>query len=511
MSDAPAPPAPAPPATGRVGRNIASNYLALGAQVAFVLLTVPYIVGRRGAEAFGAFAIVLAVAGYVRLLDLGLGPAIARFVARARDPRELNGIVAAGLAVLGLAALLGLAAGLAVAATAPAIFGDTPGLALALGAASVSTALQVPLNAFTNVLYGLERIVERNAMIVARVVGAALGLVIAIELGGGLAAFVIAMVSAELAVMVGQAVYCLVRVPGLRPRPRDITRARLRELAGFSVAVLGLSLATQIALYTDGLVVGAAIGVAAVAVYTVAARLVEGAAQLLAQISDVFMPIFARLHAGADEARNRQLVDAGTRATLVLGFPLVALLIGLGEPIVGLWVGEGFEASWPVLAMLAGGLAFGAPLRFAVLWSIGAGRHGRVAAYAIGDALANLALSIALVGPLGIEGVALATLIALAISNGFLIPRLIFRELGLSLWACWVRPLLTAAALVAPFALLMRLVLTPALERSDLAMLGVAALWLALGTALVAAVLLTGAERRAVAGRLGLARRAQAA
>ena len=39
-------------------------------------------------------------------------------------------------------------------------------------------------------------------------------------------------------------------------------------------------------------------------------------------------------------------------------------------------------------------------------------RHGPVAWMALGSALANIALSVALVGPYGVEGVALGTLIA---------------------------------------------------------------------------------------------------
>lgn len=498
-------------ASRRIARSIASNYVALGAQIAFVLFAAPYLTGRRGLEAFGAFAIVLAVAGYIRLLDLGIGPATAREVARARDAAELNGVVAAGLGVLAAAGVVGLALGLAAAALSGRLFGDVPGLGTALAAATASTAVQVPLNAFTNVLYGLERIVERNAFIVLRVVGAAAAVIIAVELGGGLAAFVTAMVAAELGAMLVQAGYCLVRVPGLRPRPGHLRRRVLTDMGRFSVAVLGLSLATQIALYTDGLVIGVALGVAAVGVYTVAARLVEGGAQLLAQVSDVFLPIFSRLDASDAHARSRGLVDAGTRATLILGYPLVALLIGLGEPIVRLWVGGGFEDAWIPLALLAGGLAFGAPLRFAVLWAIGAGRHGRVAVYAIADALGNLALSIALVGSLGIDGVALATLVALAISNGWLIPRLILRRLELPFWRTYLRPLLLAAALVTPFTLLMRFVATPAVDGSPLLTLAVGAAWLVAGTALLAAALLRRPERDAVAALLRAPRRPAAA
>ena len=56
----------------------------------------------------------------------------------------------------------------------------------------------MPLNIFGNVLFGLHRLVERNAFLVARVLGSAIAIVVTIELGGGLVAFVTAAAATEL-------------------------------------------------------------------------------------------------------------------------------------------------------------------------------------------------------------------------------------------------------------------------------------------------------------------------
>ena len=148
---------------------------------------------------------------------------------------------------------------------------------------------------------------------------AAVALVVAVESGGGLAVFVGAIAATELLVMIGQAIWCLARIDGLKVRRRYATRAALRTMIPFSGSMLAIGVATQIAVYSSGLVVAAALGAAAVAVYTVAVRAVDAAILLLAQFSDVFLPVFARLQRDDDKSSAAMLLRLGTRMALIVG------------------------------------------------------------------------------------------------------------------------------------------------------------------------------------------------
>ena len=53
----------------------------------------------------------------------------------------------------------------------------------------------------------------------------------------------------------------------------------MREIAPFTAAMLALSIAAQITYYSGNIVVGAALGASSAAVFSVAARLVEGVTQ----------------------------------------------------------------------------------------------------------------------------------------------------------------------------------------------------------------------------------------
>jgi len=504
IGDAPDPGvAVTPVGARRMAWSIAANYTSLAASILFFIVLLPYVNARLGSDALGAWTIVLSAVGYLRLLDLGIGPATARFVAQSPTADETNRIVATNIAILAIAGLLATiaAAGLIVAATT-GVFGHQHGLTAAMAIATVSTALQVPLNIFGNVLFGLHRLVERNAFLVARVLGSAIAIVVTIELGGGLVAFVTAAAATELAVMVVQAVYCTVRIHTLRPRPRHIEWHRAPALARFSGAVGAMTVAAQILFYSDALVIGAARGPHAAGVYAPAMRGAEGASSVLSQFVDVFMPVFAGLQVDQREDRSRMLLERGMRISVVTGFPLLALLIGLGSPLLQAWVGDGFGGAVAPLAMLAGALVFTAPLRFGVIWAIGTGRLRRVAITTIGEAVANLTLSIALVGPLGLSGVALATLIAATVANGVIMPNFILPDAGLGRWTTFWRPVSIGIAAMLPAVALLRYVVTPAVVGSR-PLTGLATVGSIVACAAVlGALLLTRDERTMVIRRL---------
>jgi O-antigen/teichoic acid export membrane protein len=500
--DTQGPETPERPPQGRFGSAIASNYVALVVQVVVLLALTPFIVGERGRETLGAWAIVLAVSGYIRLLDLGFGQATSRYMATHADRLERQVLLASSMAVLSVVGLVGIVGGVCVAAASDSLFGPQEGLPGALALMSIATGLQVPLNTYGNALFGLRRIVTRNGFVVARSLGGAAAIVITIAAGGGLMAFVTAQATTELAVMAVQAIYCHRRIPDLHAAPRDVDRHRIREIAGFSAASFGLSVATQLAFYSDGLIIGGALGAVAVGIYSVAARIADGTSLLLSQFADVFLPEFAKHDATDRLDRSRRLFVGGVRTTLFVGYPLVGLMMALGGPLVTLWVGDGFEEAWTPLALLAGTLAVTSPLRFGMLWAIGAGRHGRIATYAIVESLCNIVFSIILVGSMGIDGVALSTFVTISVTNGWVVPRLIGRGLEVSLRRTYIRPIAIATLSLVPLGIATRLAVAPAVNGEPLLTVLAAVGWLAAALAVLAVTVLRPEDRAWLRGRV---------
>ena len=83
-----------------------------------------------------------------------------------------------------------------------------------------------------------------------------------------------------------------------------------------------------------------------------------------------------------------------------------------------------------------------------MLWAIAANRHGRLARIALIEAGINLVLSIGLGIAFGLIGVAAASCVTFLISNGVVMPRLLFPMLGLNWRICFLRPILLSSLVV---------------------------------------------------------------
>jgi O-antigen/teichoic acid export membrane protein len=217
-----------------------------------------------------------------------------------------------------------------------------------------------------------------------------------------------------------------------RGRPR---RELVRTVFSFSSALVVVNLASQIQSQTDEIVIGIFLPVASVTPYSIARRL-SGLPQILTnQFVKVLMPLASQLTATDERHQLRSLYLTSARLTLALDVPLVCGLIVLGRSFLMVWVGAEYASAAPLLAILAI-----ASLVDTSMWPAsnilqGMSRHRPLAIFAIGSALVNLLLSIWLVHPLGVAGVALGTLIPTSIECVCFVTPYAMRQNGVSLRA----------------------------------------------------------------------------
>jgi O-antigen/teichoic acid export membrane protein len=185
----------------------------------------------------------------------------------------------------------------------------------------------------------------------------------------------------------------------------------VREVTTFSLYLFVISIAAHIWFNLDSLVIGAALGTSAVAIYAVAFRLADYQRQLCSQFNDLLFPVVVRMGASDPrEAMAAMLIDS-TRVALSLVAIVSICVIGFGAPLIELWLGNGFDgAVLPLYVLALAGVAM-VGLGPVGVFLLGTGRHRLVALCAVTEAVCNLVLSLLLVGPLGTFGVALGTAI----------------------------------------------------------------------------------------------------
>ncbi len=437
----------------RFRRSVLTNYLNTATTAVVALVMTPVLVHGLGTEAYGIWVLAGSLALYLELLEFGFGLATVKFVAHHSSLNDRPGLVRVVatsfwiLAVPGVIALV-LGAGIALAFshifTVPADL-ETAAAVVVLVIA-FDLALSIPSDTFGGTLLGLQRFDLVNGTLMVVLVAQAVSWFLVLEAGGGLVE--LAVVTVALSLLGQLARYLLARrlVPGISVARRYFDRELVRPLAGLS-AWLAISQTSLLVIQRlDVVIVGVVLGVRAAAVYAVGQKLAFAVERFVMPTVKMFFPWSSELAAREDEPGLRSSLLTGTRLSLAVGAPLCLALILFAEPVIHAWVGSGFEEAGRVVVFLAAATVAAALGRTGLLMLQGVGRARPTALIAFGEAVANVTLAIVLAHLMGVDGVALAALIAAAAANAAFAVPYACRHFGVSP-ALLVRSLLRAHAL----------------------------------------------------------------
>ena len=447
----------------RVAAGTASNVLGRVVVLASRIAVTPVIVHAVGATDYGVWILVGSIASFGAILELGISAGLVKYVAEhsARsETGEAARIVAAGAWLYRLLAAFFAATGLAIALLAPVVLGlegEPAELARALGiVASVDLGLSMLSLAPMSVLRGLQRFPTVNAI----QAGAAL-LGVALTVAVVLADRGIVEVSAAWALATGASAAAFT-LAARRAAPEHMAggarrdRERILRLIRFSRSIAVVQVAVNMQGRLDAVVIAAALPVRMVTPYSFAQRLADGTRIATDQFGKVLLPLASEVSASREPAAVRELFLTSTRLTIAIAVGVGLPVALLGGPILDIWVGDEFAGYGTLVAILACAAVVDLPSypAAAILQSLE--RHGPIAWMAMGSAIANVGLSIALVGPWGVEGVAAGTLIASAVEILVFVVPYAARVVGVS-----ARELLTGVVLrlVLPAAVLAGLLL----------------------------------------------------
>jgi O-antigen/teichoic acid export membrane protein len=237
-----------------------------------------------------------------------------------------------------------------------------------------------------------------------------------------------------------------------------VDREAFYHMANFSSATMLVIVAARLRFQTDEIVIGSMLSAAAITYFSIGARIMDYAFQVVVTLAQLFIPMSSQSEALGNMDRVRKIYIAGNRACALTTFPIIATVLILGKSIIEVWVGRKYVAlSYPVLVTLAIPMTLLMAQAASGRILMGMGRHRQIAAVALIEGVGNLILSIALVRPLGIVGDALGTAIPLAFTMLYFFPRHMRKQLGVPvrtfLREAYTLPLL----LVLPFAAILLL------------------------------------------------------
>ncbi|MGE0144522.1 MAG: lipopolysaccharide biosynthesis protein [Planctomycetota bacterium] len=425
-----------------VARNVLSNWAGflVNAVVAFQLT--PFVEQKLGSSQWGFWSLLIACTGYYGLLDLGIRSAVAQYVTRYFAKRDLDGVRRTVNTALGI--LLTIAAGLVVltlpfAWLAPHIFEiegvdhDTTRLLFVIVGCGV--ALNLPLTIFQTATYARQRFDLANGIGIVQRLGSAALTWWALDSGHGLVAVSLIHLGGNL---VGSWIHfglSFRMLPGLRLTARDYSRDSVRELFGFSVWNVLINAADQVQTHASALVISIVISTKAFAHFNMGLILMPYALQLVNSIAWTLTPRATSLDAKGDRDGLRTLYLDGTRAIVAFAAVLSGGMILLGDDLLRLWVdprytaGTEYVSSSIILAVLTGGMMLRSTVACAKQICFGLREVRSLARMTFAEAVLNIALTIGMVYWLGILGAAIASVLAIVLTQVWMLPAFLGRRI----------------------------------------------------------------------------------
>jgi O-antigen/teichoic acid export membrane protein len=401
-----------------IARNVVTRYVAFGVDAMLGLLMLPFNLEHLGKPLYGLWILIAALTTSFALLDVGYGGALVRFVARYRSSRDrtgLNQILSTLFVIYSVVGLTVVAISLLLVQHVDRIFtidaGHVPIARQVLLIISAFVGIRFACSVFGGVVVGFQQYHRNNITSIVTSIAVAAVNVAVLKAGFGLVELVVAVTCVRLLGLLSLRRNAYRAFPGLRIRLADFSMARLREVSGFSVYMLLLDLGYKLNYSSDTLVLGAFLNTSAVALWAPAQRLTELLTRLTNQLNDALFPYVVDIDAARRTARLRETFIHATRLSLATVLPLAGGVAMMAHPLVERWIGPSFSQTASILQVLTAlaVLRVGTATSNTILK--GAGEHQRLATYVGLTGLANIVLSIALVKPYGLIGVAIGTVV----------------------------------------------------------------------------------------------------
>lgn len=410
----------------------------------FLQLTVsffmtPFIIASIGDRLYGFWILAGTLLGYYGLLELGLGTAVSRYVARAvgkNDSAEINHIVNTSLAIYSRLSLVILLITAVVSLSRPPFLKSAAELQLfraVVPVLGVSIAVGFFLKVFRGILVSYLRYDLSSTASIAKLAAANTAVYFSLKAGGGvisltLITFLTNLLEYALLFFFARKVF-----PGLRLGRQFFLRARVNTLFGYSATSLVAQIADLVRCRLDYLVIAWVLDMKSVAYYAVGMRLIDYFYQFVRNSVGLAKPIYSRYEGEGNYELIRERFCDMTRMSVMAAVFIGASLFFYGKPFILRWMGARFESSYYVALILTAGWTLELMQSPTSGLLYGLSKHHYFAVAHPIEAALNFGLSIWLAHYYGIYGVALGTAVPMIIFRLAVQPRFVCRTVGLNL------------------------------------------------------------------------------
>lgn len=396
--------------------------------ILIALILTPFIIHHLGVSHYGLWALVGAFLGYYGLMDLGMGMSLARFISAAlanEDYEECNKFTSTGFTVYSVSGSIVVLITVILAAGAylldlpqgkGALFGH---LILIMG---LTQGIGLPLQVYGSVLSANLRfdllstfyffiLMVRTALIV-------------VFLKGGFGILGLAYASATTSLLSHFITYIAVRriLPQVKIQRGLVTWATARTMFSYSAFVTVATVANLVRFKVDVVVIAAFLSLTATAYYQIAAMFGTHLRMGMTAIFGVLFPYFSRLAASDQHVKLQRAMFFTTRRAVQLSMLVGFTMVAWGRDFIEWWLEPEFLAAYPSLVVLVVGMTFACTQMPCFHFLYGISKNRFFAFAQVVEAAINLGLTLLLVKPLGILGVAIGTTVPMILIQSVVLP-----------------------------------------------------------------------------------------
>lgn len=410
---------------------------------------------RLGRETLGIWDFAWSLISSFKLVQLGVGSSINRYIAKhraAKDTYGINLIINSSCFLLGAAGLIILILTIVFTLILPDIFAKKLGeniqqaqwVILFIG---IGASIQTALGSFDGLLTGFHRWGIYNFIKSGSYLLTVIFMIIALFRGGGLR-------SLAIVTFIGQVLEGIVRVifayricEGLQIRPKFIKLGTIRKLFVFGGKTLIPSVSNLFLNQMASIIIIAYLNPAALALYARPRSLVLHINTLVRKMSTTLTPTVSSLQSINNFKEIRELLISSVRYSLYIVLPVVLVLVVFGDAVIQFWMGSDYANRLLITVLSLGFMTMMAQTPVLNILS-GLNSHGRSGIARLISSIFSVILMFFMLGYLkwGVVGVACAITLPLTIMNLFYLPFLVCRKVGLEVkkyfLSVTVRPLI---------------------------------------------------------------------
>ena len=404
--------------------------------VAMFLVT-PVVVIGLGEHQYGVWLLLMTFFSYYNLLDLGVGIASVRFMARAmgNDSADVAVVALTCRRFFRRVALVSLLLTL-VAVAAIALFFESSSNALNARLVVAICGVGISMR-FMLMIY---QVVLKSHLRYEVIAGASIGRVIVqsalvvwfVKSGCGLVEIAVVVSACDLAQQIAQSLFARPLVKKIDCRSVINEGDLGKRLLRYSMTSFGMRLSVTLKDRIDPYLIGGLLGPAFVPLYSIGTRFLFMAGDVInALFGGHFLVAFSRLEGAGDKLRMRKDFLVSLRLSGAVATFIAAVLAIQAGVFIDRWLGGGFRESYEVLLIIVFPYALFMMQypSFSIISSMN--KHSHVTRITALGSVINIGLSVALGIHFGFRGIAWATAIDLGVVYLILFPRVVCLHTGI--------------------------------------------------------------------------------